>query len=386
MINKSPQLIRTTLLLLALLLAPVVEAGASATILTYHVIDSPRDSHFTVSRAELRRQLEYLAATGYNVIPLSQLVDYLVGKVDSIPENSLVITIDDGWRSTYTHFYPELRRFGYPFTAFIYPNFVGQGDYALTWEQVREMANDGVDIQSHTLSHSFLSRRRQRRMSGATYARWLKAELEESRKTIERATRKPVRFLAYPYGDYDAGVVEAARAAGYAAAFTSNFGAVARGDEPLRLNRVVIDRQTTLATFRAYLGVGRLELASSTPSGGRSFDERNPVIEAAIRRFESLDPSTVGLAVLGLDSTRSFYDARSGRVSTVIRDALPGERQTVVVWGRDRKNGQRREAVWEFYGSELERKAAEMRRSRQIARSADKGRPAADWRTGSGSH
>jgi len=53
------------------------------------------------------------------VIPLSDLVDYLQGKIDLLPPRAVVITFDDGWECTYTRAWPELKKRGMPFTAFI---------------------------------------------------------------------------------------------------------------------------------------------------------------------------------------------------------------------------------------------------------------------------
>ena len=104
--------------------------------------------------------MRYLAMTGYNVIPLRDLYEYVTGKRASLPKNAIVVTIDDGWRSTYTEVFPEMKRYGFPFTVFIYPKIIGQTSHALTWKQVKEMSDAGVDIQSHSLSHPFLTRRR----------------------------------------------------------------------------------------------------------------------------------------------------------------------------------------------------------------------------------
>jgi peptidoglycan/xylan/chitin deacetylase (PgdA/CDA1 family) len=324
-----------------------IAAEPTATILTYHVVESPSDTYFAIPRAEFRKQMNYLATTGYEVISLSTLVDYLEGRIDTIPENSVVITIDDGWRCTYDEFYPELKRLGFPFTVFVYPAFVNGGQYSVTWDQLREMASDGAEIESHTMSHAFLARSRHR-MSAEAYGRWLRRELAESRKVIESHTGTPVRFLAYPYGDYNDRVVAETAAAGYVAALTSNFGHVRKGANLLRLNRVAIDRKTSFAQFRGYFGSTRMQLAETTPSPGSTFDPQAPVVSARIASFESLDPDSVGMAIIGLGQTPFSYDPRTGRISITLRDDLAAGLESAVVWGRDRKSGRRVEAAWDF--------------------------------------
>ncbi|HEY5611678.1 MAG TPA: polysaccharide deacetylase family protein, partial [Thermoanaerobaculia bacterium] len=300
-----------------------------------------------------REQLRYLETAGYSVIPLSDLHDYISGKRDSIPEHSVVITVDDGWRCTYDKIYPELKAFGYPFTVFIYPKFIGMGSYALTREQVREMAEDGVDVQSHSLSHLFLSRRMHRSWDGARYGQWLRAELKDSKKKIEKMTGKPVRFLAYPYGDFDGNVAAEAAEAGYDGALTCEFGSVTRGTNPLQLNRIIIDVNTSLDQFRRHLGAAPLELVEKTPQ--RELDPRRPLIAAKIANPEQLDPNSVGIALLSLGRTPYSYDPNSGEISFVVREPLSANRQRAVVWGVDKVSGKRYETIWTFY---LDRSAA----------------------------
>lgn len=328
----------------------------AATILCYHIVESPNDTKFSLSRETYRQQMEYLASAGYNVVPLAHVSEYIRGKRKSLPPNAVVITIDDGWKCTYTEIYPEMKRHRFPFTVFIYPKFIGMSAYALTWKEVREMANGGVDIQSHSYSHPFLTQRRHRSLGEDRYAEWLNRELTESKKTIERETGKSVRYLAYPYGDYDSRVVAAAEQSGYEAAVTAEFGSVSKVSDPFRLRRVVIDTSMSFAEFRRLLGNGPLRVEDPTPSAGSLFTPQHPVIAARLRDFKSLDPNSVGISIVGLGSVPFSYNPDDGTISTVVRDPLPGNKQHVVVWGRDAKTGKRLESSWTFYAHELPKK------------------------------
>src|ERR1019366_992753 len=152
---------------------------AGATILCYHIVESPQDPRMEISRETFRQQMRYLAMTGYNVIPLRELYEYVIGKRASLPRNSVVVTIDDGWRSTYTEVFPEMKRYGFPFTIFIYPQIVGQTSHALNWKQIKEMSDAGVDIEGHSYSHPYLTRRRHTELDQRAYNGWLERELIE---------------------------------------------------------------------------------------------------------------------------------------------------------------------------------------------------------------
>jgi len=211
---------------------------------------------YTISTSAFQQQLDALDRHGYEVIPLADVVDYLAGRRPALPPRSAVITVDDGWRSTTTVIAPELAKRDWPFTAFLYPYVIdahSHHPYNLTWSEVAGLAMDGADIESHTYSHPLLSRAHAAIGGGSNYAQFLDDELRCSRATIEEHINQPVRFLAYPYGDYDAGVITAARTAGYDAAVTVTPGPVTRQSNPLALNRYLVFHDTTLPQFEAWL-------------------------------------------------------------------------------------------------------------------------------------
>jgi peptidoglycan/xylan/chitin deacetylase (PgdA/CDA1 family) len=330
-----------------------VETGdrAGAFVLCYHIVESPADPRMEISRDAFRQQMEYLEMTGYNVIPLRHLYEYVSGSRTELPRNAVVITIDDGWRSTYTEAYPELKKRAWPFTVFIYPNIIGRTASALSWHQIKEMSENGADIQSHSFSHPFLTRRRQIMLDDTAYATWLQHELLDSKRLIEKHTGQTVEFLAYPYGDYDHRLAATVGKAGYAAALTCDFGKVVKGSDPLRMKRFVIDKKMDFTAFRHYLGATPMELAEMTPKPG-DVTEPATTISARIPNFQTLDPRSVGMALLGMGSLVPYeYDPSTGAITLIVNDAinsLKGKVSRAVVWARDAKTGRRVEATWTF--------------------------------------
>jgi peptidoglycan/xylan/chitin deacetylase (PgdA/CDA1 family) len=323
----------------------------TATVLCYHIVEAPAAPRMHIDRETFRQHLRYLEMTGYNVIPLRHLYEYVAGKRASIPKNAVVITIDDGWRSTYTEAFPELQKRKFPFTVFIYPNIIGKTSNALSWKQIKEMSDAGVDIQSHSLTHPYLTKRRHRSKGDKAYSEWLVKELAESRRILEKETGRKVQFLAYPYGDYDDRVAEASAKAGYTAALTCDFGRVKKGSDPLRMKRFVIDDRMDFTAFRKYLGATPMQLAEMTPKPG-VIDTGVTTVSAKIPGFQNLDPRSVGMALLSLGNAVPYsYDAKNGAISLAVRDgiaALKSRYHRAVVWGTDTKTGKRVEATWVF--------------------------------------
>jgi peptidoglycan/xylan/chitin deacetylase (PgdA/CDA1 family) len=258
------------LTLLSLALPATVRADEPvATILCYHEIDAapnhetiPRRSaaapssneqlRYTATPDQFVAQLDYLQQNGYHVIALADLVDFLLGVRETLPARSVVITMDDGWACTYSQAMPELRRRNLPFTVFVYPEIVGHGAHAMTWAQIRAMSEAGATIGSHTMSHPFLTLKNNPRAAG-DYETFLCHELLDSRTTLEKKIGSPVRFLSYPYGDYDEGVLEHVSEYGYIAAVTTERGPISRSTPPDRLKRYLVHNDTDLAEFKTFL-------------------------------------------------------------------------------------------------------------------------------------
>lgn len=322
----------------------------AATILCYHIVESPQDPRMEVSRETFSQQMRYLAMTGYNVVPLRDIYDYATGKRASLPKNPVAITIDDGWRSTYTEVFPELKRRRFPFTVFIYPQIIGRTPHALTWKQVKEMADAGVSIESHSFTHGFLTQRRHPLVESKEYEQWLERELVQSKRVLEKETGRPVSFLAYPYGDYDRRLTTHVAKAGYDAALTCDYGRVTKGSDPLRFKRVVIDKRMDFAAFRHYLGAATMPLEEMIPQPGRLLDPGQVVeISARIPNYKDVDPKSVGIALLSMTGSLPYsYDARSGLISLILNEALTGRLQRALVWATDTKSGRRVEASWTF--------------------------------------
>jgi peptidoglycan/xylan/chitin deacetylase (PgdA/CDA1 family) len=331
--------------------SPSSSGDYGATVLCYHIVESPQDPRMEVSRETFRQQMRYLAMTGYNVIPLRDLYDYVTGKRSSLPKNAIVVTIDDGWRSTYTEVFPEMKRYGFPFTIFVYPNIIGQTARALTWKQIKEMSDAGVDIESHSLTHPFLTRRRHTELDQRAYSNWLSRELIDSKRMIEHATGKQVLFIAYPFGDYDHYLVDSVGRAGYGAALTCEAGKVRRGSDPLRMRRMVVEKKMDFVSFRRYLGAGSMPLDEMTPQPGVISDPgQTLIVSARIPNHEHIDPKSVGMALLSVTGSLPFsYDPRTGAISVAaVKDALKGTYQRALVWATDAKSGKRIEASWIF--------------------------------------
>jgi peptidoglycan/xylan/chitin deacetylase (PgdA/CDA1 family) len=105
----------------------------------------------------------------------------------------------------------------------------------LAWDELRGIAAEGTEVYSHTVSHPHLAT-----LGDAELA----TELLESRQRLEDELGRPCPFLAYPFGEHNPRVRDAARNAGYAAAFA--LGRTGRSGDAFAVPRVGIYHRDTL--------------------------------------------------------------------------------------------------------------------------------------------
>jgi peptidoglycan/xylan/chitin deacetylase (PgdA/CDA1 family) len=174
-------------------------------VLCYHRF-GPKVSKLTVTAAAFAAQMDYLAQNGWTVLPMSRLTEFLEAR-EPLPRKSVVITIDDGYRSTYDIAFPVLKKHGFPATVFLYSDFVGAAD-ALTWPQMKEMVASGViEIQPHSKTHANLTQRLPDE-NDAKYRERMKREVDTPIGAIRDRLGVPIATYAYPYGDVNETVVD----------------------------------------------------------------------------------------------------------------------------------------------------------------------------------
>lgn len=181
-------------------------------ILGYHKIGEHKGDHVpTVTPEAFEKQLAFLRRYRFEVWPLERLVAALAAK-QRIPRRVTAITFDDGYVETCTIAWPLLRRYEFPAMVFAATAEVGLPGFA-TWAQLREMAQDGLTVGSHTIHHTYVPR---------AARQMLQQEFQESKQRLEQELGRMIRYLSYPVGGFTAEAQQLAREAGYAAAFTTN--------------------------------------------------------------------------------------------------------------------------------------------------------------------
>jgi peptidoglycan/xylan/chitin deacetylase (PgdA/CDA1 family) len=198
--------------------------GAETIALCYHAVSESWSARISVSPDSLERQLSRLLDRGFIGVTFHDAI------ASPPAPRTLAVTFDDAYRSVIRLAWPILRKLGIRATVFVPTAFPGaerpmswpgieawaKGPYAqelipMSWDELGQLRDDGWEIGSHTRTHPRLSELDRES---------LLEQLERSRADCEARLGTPCRSLAYPYGEYNAAVVEAAARAGYSAAGT----------------------------------------------------------------------------------------------------------------------------------------------------------------------
>ena len=189
--------------------------------------DDPGYARYVVGESDFRRHLAALKADGLEGLGVGRALD-----TDGPAAGRVVVTFDDGCETDLLSAAPLLSEFGFGATFYVVAGFVGRCGY-LAPGQVRELAEQGFEVASHSLTHRLLR---------GLPDREVRRELTESKDQLEQWAGRRVEHFSCPGGRWDARVAAAAREAGYRSVATSRVGVNTPGADPLRLARVAVRR------------------------------------------------------------------------------------------------------------------------------------------------
>jgi peptidoglycan/xylan/chitin deacetylase (PgdA/CDA1 family) len=225
-------------------------------ILTYHSIDSS-GSIISTAPAVFRQQMTLLSEAGYRVVSLGELIGILNSKKPST-EKLIALTFDDGFQNFYDEALPVLVQYHFKATVFLVTDFCGRtNDWAgnpsdlprskiLTWNQISELSNWGIEFGAHTRTHPDLT------LITASNAA---DEICESKSIIEEKLGKEISTFAYPYGKFHSHTRNIAEKT-FKAACSTNLGKVRRTSDFFSLERIDAYYLSSPLIFNLLAGAG----------------------------------------------------------------------------------------------------------------------------------
>ena len=216
--------------------------SSKSVVLLYHRIGPMKLSSHVAGQYVCPRVLGWgldgLSGSGWQCLPLDECVE--TGRAGGGEQDNFAITFDDGYLSVYERACPVLRERKMTATVYVVVDSLGginewdrragdQEEKMMSAAQARELAENGFEIGSHTLTHPHLPN-----VDDET----LTQEISDSKHKLEDLIGREVASFSYPYGDYDCRVLNAAMAAGYRNAVSTKLETVVEGTGMFEIPRV----------------------------------------------------------------------------------------------------------------------------------------------------
>ncbi len=236
---KNTTLVALILLLIVSLFLPGTSIAKDqfVSILIYHKFNNPDSPSTSIDTETFEAQLKFLKENNYHVLSMPEFIDCL--EKGRFPPRSVLITIDDGYKSVYEYAYPLLKKYGFPFTVFLYMEGIGRYPDYMSISQVKELLSSGVTMGNHSYSHKRMARSFLWK-SPEDYKRFILQDLEKSTSRFKKLFGFTPKIYAYPYGEYNPELRELLVKEGYKVAFTQDPGNVSPATDPYLIPRNAI--------------------------------------------------------------------------------------------------------------------------------------------------
>jgi poly-beta-1,6-N-acetyl-D-glucosamine N-deacetylase len=291
-------------LLLCIIVLPY-RAEAYITILLYHRFDGISFPSTNTTSADFARQMEYLQANNYRVFSMDELAQCIEGRLP-MPEQGVVITMDDGYLSEYTRAMPILKQHHYPFCIFVYTQAVGSKNY-MNYDQLKQIRTCGGEVGCHTITHPCLLDLPEDK---------IEKEIVVSKQILEKNLGRPVRFFAYPFGQYDAKIRAIAKKAAFRLMLSSDPGSVGAHVEPDRVPRqAIVGSNMGIREFAQKLKNPPLDIAGRTPLCGSLDTKTISRIAVTLKDPRLYLPGHISMFLSEKGRLNAGYDPKTGVIS-----------------------------------------------------------------------
>ncbi|MGZ5004213.1 MAG: polysaccharide deacetylase family protein, partial [Chthoniobacterales bacterium] len=280
---------------------PVIDQSAQVIIYGYHrFVKQVHRPDTEITPEMFEGQMKELKDKNIPVIGMQDFLAWKRGE-KNIPPKAAIITFDDGWKSQFEVGWPILKKFGYPLTLFIYTEGIKGGKYgggeAMSWEQLAELRDEGVDIEAHSATHQDLRRpydkSQKKKLNPEEYEQFLDSEIAGSKRTLEQKLGVKVNCFAVPFGFVNERVREFIKKSDYEGVFTVYGQRLTYSTPNDSLGRYLIEGNkpkvfTEAATFGGSAsGTGTAPVAevskagiSAQPADGETITTALPLIRA----------------------------------------------------------------------------------------------------------
>ncbi|WP_322906654.1 polysaccharide deacetylase family protein [Paenibacillus campi] len=228
--------------------------ASKVAVLMYHYIVPAKDNtepknNSIIDLEAFEKDMKYLHDNHYHTATLQELEKFVNGQA-SLPENTVVLSFDDGYQNNMIYAYPIMKKYGFHATMFvigskIQPKTEAFDPHKTSYVSREEMqaTSDVFEFNSHTYNLHF----KEPLHCGDEYAAGMDPNrfvADDHIMRTEAGINTP--YFAYPYGDFRMQMIYALKQCGFRMAFTVHQGFVRPGDDPYQLKRLTVISTTNL--------------------------------------------------------------------------------------------------------------------------------------------
>lgn len=264
---------------------------------------------YSITPKLFEAHMQFLQDNGYKVISMTQYLNILDGQ-EEIPAKTVVISIDDGYKSVKEQAYPILKKFNYPSISFLYSSFLPGGRNALSVEDVKQLQSEGLmEFGSHSQTHPILTKRGKK--TDKQYCDFLINEIINSKKYLEKKLGFPIDTIAYPYGAYSKEIETVLAHAGYKAGFSVVPSYNTKDTDKYALKRTMIYNSTTVEKLKAILEIKPIKINVVYPSDGVIITDAKPTLNAVLQEDAEINTATIKFTMGRVILKDSVYDSKT---------------------------------------------------------------------------
>ncbi len=266
-------MLAVTLLLACALQAWQAAAADHGVAIMYHRFGENRIPSTNIRLEQLDAHIAELKSGRYTVLPLAELLAGMRG--GTLPDRAVAITVDDAYASFAREGWPRFRAAGLPVTLFVAVEPVERGTRGyMTWDEVRQVAQEGVTIGHHSWSHLYYPS-----LDEAA----LRADLARATERFQAELGAKPALFAYPYGAWSAAARRAVAEHGFTFAFGQHSGVMHAGHDMLTLPRFPFNESFgTVERLRLALDALPLRLEQVEPADPVLGRAEMPVLRFAL--------------------------------------------------------------------------------------------------------
>lgn len=194
----------------------------------------PDNNWMEVSAFE--QQMKYLSDNNFYFPSWQEVEDYIDGK-KTLPDKSVVVTIDDGDQTYIKYAIPIIEKYNVKATSFVVTSW--NGDYL-----PKQYRSSHMDFQSHSHDMHRAGANGKGRFVNLSYKEALE-DVTKSKNMIGNCT-----VFCYPFGHYNDTAIKTLKDAGYRLAFTTKGGRVYKGSKKFELPRVRMSKGISMSAFK----------------------------------------------------------------------------------------------------------------------------------------